>query len=112
MHVRWRFTLVMELVAKRSAQAACSASGERLRALPPDRPGPNASADLAECSMHSNDDQIILPGSPVTHASHEAEHAHLREEWEATLGPKAEAFVARAMARAAVIVTARKTPES
>jgi hypothetical protein len=48
----------------------------------------------------------------VTHASDEAEHAHLREEWEATLGPKAEAFVARAMARAAVIVTARKTPES
>jgi hypothetical protein len=48
----------------------------------------------------------------VTHASDEAEHAHLRAKWETTLGPKAEAFVARAMARAAVIVTARKTPES
>ena len=41
--------------------------------------------------MHSNDDEIVLvPGSPVTHASEEAEHAHLRAKWEATLGPKAE----------------------
>jgi hypothetical protein len=45
--------------------------------------------------MHSNEDDI-----------------HLRAKWEATLGPKADEFVARAMARAAVIVTARKTPES
>jgi hypothetical protein len=61
--------------------------------------------------MHSNDDQIILRLARDP-ASDEAEHAHLRAKWEATLGPKAEAFVARAMARAAVIVTARKTPES
>jgi hypothetical protein len=48
----------------------------------------------------------------VRHASEEAEHAHLRAKWETTLGRDADAFVARAMARAAVIVTARKTPES
>lgn len=42
-----------------------------------------------------------LPGSPVTHASEEAEHSHLRAKWAATLGPKADEFVARAMAQAA-----------
>jgi hypothetical protein len=29
----------------------------------------------AECSMHSGDQIILLPGSPMTHASEEAEHA-------------------------------------
>jgi len=63
--------------------------------------------------MRSSDDEIVsLPGSPVTHASEEAEHAHLRAKWEATLGPKADQFVPTAMARAALIVTARKTPGS
>jgi hypothetical protein len=56
--------------------------------------------------------RIHLPGSPVEHASEEAEHAQLRAKRDETLGPKADPFVARALARAAVIVTARKTPES
>ena len=59
--------------------------------------------------MHRSDEIILLPGSLV---SEEAEHAHLRAKWKAKQGPKAEAFVARAMAWAAVTVTAPKTPES
>lgn len=63
--------------------------------------------------MDANDDEIVrLPGLPMKRASEEAEHAHLRAKWEATLGPKVEALVASATARAAVTVTARKTPES
>jgi len=47
--------------------------------------------------MRADDEIIHLPGSPVKHASEEAEDAHRRAKWEATLGPKAEALVARAI---------------
>jgi hypothetical protein len=62
--------------------------------------------------MHSGDEIILLPGSPVTHASEEAEHAHLRAKREPTLGPKAEAFVIGAMGQATRIAATRKAPEN
>jgi hypothetical protein len=62
---------------------------------------------------HNGVDGIIhLPGTPVTHASEAAELEHQRRKWEATIGPRADAFVARAMARAALIAAARKGPDS